>query len=125
MIDINEVLVIYEILIEEFGGIKGVRDRNLLESSIHRPFSTFDGQDLYKTPIDKAAALLESIVVNHPFLDGNKRTGYTLMRLTLLQFNMDIDASQDNKYELVIGVAEGPITFDQIKRWIEKNLNKQ
>ena len=124
MIDINEVLIIYEILIEEFGGMKGVRDRNLLESSIHRSFSTFDGQDLYKTPIDKAAALLESIVVNHPFLDGNKRTGYTLMRLTLLQFNMDIYASPDNKYELVIGVAEGRITFDQIKRWIEKNLNK-
>jgi death-on-curing protein len=52
MIDIEEVLVIHEILIEEFGGIKGVRDRNLLESSIHRPFSTFDGQDLYKTPVD-------------------------------------------------------------------------
>jgi len=124
MIDIEEVLVIHEILIEEFGGTKGVRDRNLLESSIHRPFSTFDGQDLYKTPVDKAAALLESIVVNHPFLDGNKRTGYTLMRLTLLQFDMDIDAAQDDKYELVIGVAEGRITFDQINKWIERKLKK-
>jgi death-on-curing protein len=67
---------------------------------------------------------LESIVVNHPFLDGNKRTGYTLMRLTLLQFDMDIDSTQDDKYELVIGVAEGRITFDQIKKWIEGNLKE-
>ena len=122
MIDIEEVLVIHEILIEEFGGTKGVRDRNLLESSLYRPFSTFDGQDLYKNPVDKAAALLESIVVNHPFLDGNKRTGYTLMRLTLLQFDLDIESTEDNKFELVIGVAEGRIKFDQIKKWIKRNL---
>ncbi|GIL24328.1 MAG: hypothetical protein BroJett042_28410 [Bacteroidota bacterium] len=61
MIDIVEVEKIHDILIEKFDGVKGVRDKGLLESSINRPFQTFDGQELYPHPIDKAAAIFESI----------------------------------------------------------------
>ena len=84
MIDIHDVELIHQILIEKFGGGKGIRDRKLLESALARPFQTFDKKDLYVTPIEKAAALLESILINHPFIDGNKRTGYVLMRLLLI-----------------------------------------
>ncbi|MFN9500883.1 MAG: type II toxin-antitoxin system death-on-curing family toxin, partial [Chryseotalea sp.] len=56
MIDLNEVEKIHEILIERFGGAKGIRDKGLLESSISRPFQTFDGQELYPHVFDKAAA---------------------------------------------------------------------
>lgn len=83
MIDIKEIIHIQEILIDKFGGVKGVRDLNLLESAISRPFQTFDNTDLYKSPIEKAAAIIESILINHPFIDGNKRIGYVLMRLML------------------------------------------
>ena len=76
MISLEEVLKIHNILIEKFGGSPGIRNRELLESSIGRPFSTFDSIDLYPTPIDKGAAIIESIVKNHPFIDGNKRTGF-------------------------------------------------
>jgi len=65
------VINIHEVLIEKFGGIHGIRDKKALESAISRPFMTFDQQDLYPSPIEKAAALLESVISNHPFIDGN------------------------------------------------------
>jgi death on curing protein len=67
MIDISDVEKIHNLLIDKFGGSKGVRDRGALESAIARPFATFDNTDLYPSPTDKAAAILESIVTNHPF----------------------------------------------------------
>lgn len=118
MISIDEVLQIHKILIERFGGTDGVRDRSLLDSSISRPFNTFDQQDLYPSIIDKSAAVIESIVRNHPFIDGNKRTGYTLMRLLLLTDGLDIKATEDEKYDFVISIAKGELSFDKIKSWI-------
>ena len=70
MISEKEALKIHAILIEKFGGSVGVRDKELLDSTLNRPFLTFDGKELYPTPVDKAAAILESIVKNHPFTDG-------------------------------------------------------
>lgn len=122
MIDIVEVEKIHDILIEKFGGVKGIRDKGLLESSINRPFQTFDGQELYPHPIDKAAAIFESIIANHPFIDGNKRTAYVLMRLTLKNYSIDIHSEQNDKYEFVIKAASGQVKFDQIRIWIKNNL---
>ncbi|MFY0654674.1 MAG: type II toxin-antitoxin system death-on-curing family toxin [Cyclobacteriaceae bacterium] len=121
MISEKEVQEIHAILIERFGGFDGVRDEELLDSALNRPFQTFDGKELYPTPIDKAAAILESIVKNHPFTDGNKRTGYVLARLLLLNEQLDIDAAQKQKYQFVISISTGELSFDQIKEWLEKN----
>ena len=106
MISIKEVQIIHNVLIDKFGGSRGVRDISLLESALARPFATFDNQDLYAHPIEKASAILESIAINHPFIDGNKRTGYVLMRLILLDDNLDIFVSEDKKYDMVISVAK-------------------
>ena len=95
MISLQEVEKIHQILILEFGGANGIRDKDFLDSALARPFQTFDGKELYPTPLDKAASLIESILINHPFVDGNKRTGYVLMRLLLLQNKLDILASQE------------------------------
>lgn len=76
MISIKEVLYIHDILIEKFGGSPGVRDKDLLESSIFRPFSTFDSVDLYPNAIEKAAAIIESTVKNHPFVYGKENWVY-------------------------------------------------
>lgn len=122
MIEISEVEKIHDILIERFGGAKGIRDKGILESAIGRPFQTFDGKDLYPDPVDKAAAIFESIVSNHPFVDGNKRTAYVLMRLILKRNQLDIDVDQDVKYDFVIKAAKGELTFDKIKTWIRNNL---
>jgi len=80
MISLEETLYIHQKSIEEFGGSSGVRDEGLLLAAINRPFQTFDQQELYETPADKAAAIFESLIINHPFMDGNKRTAYVLLR---------------------------------------------
>ena len=124
MISIKEVEIIHNILIDKFRGSKGIRDIGLLESALARPFATFDDNDLYPNPTEKASAILESIVINHPFIDGNKRTAYTLMRLILLENGLDIFASQESKYDLVIPASTGKCRFDEIKNCIQSNLKK-
>lgn len=118
MIKQEDVLRIHKLLIDQFGGSHGVRDESSLNSAINRPFATFDQQELYPEPVDKAAAILESIVTNHPFIDGNKRTGYVIARLLLLKSGLNIKATQEEKYEMVIAVSKGEWKFDQIKDWI-------
>jgi death on curing protein len=122
MIKVSEVEKIHDMLIDRFGGAKGIRDKGILESAIGRPFQTFDGKDLYPDPVDKAAAIFESIVSNHPFVDGNKRTAYVLLRLILKRNQLDIKVDQDVKYDFVIKAAKGELTFDKIRAWITDNL---
>lgn len=121
MINIGDAIKIHNILIERFGGTPGLRDKNLLESALLRPYQTFDKKELYSTPIEKAAAIIESIVINHPFIDGNKRFGYVAMRLLLLEADLDIIANEADKYDFVIGVARGELKFKEICKWIEEN----
>jgi len=122
MIYVQDAIHIYEVLIDKFGGSKGIRDIGLLESALSRPFQTFDQKELYSEPIEKAAALIESILINHPFVDGNKRIGYVLMRLLLLEYGLDISASQDEKYEFVINIAKGTFSFPQIVDWLKEKI---
>ena len=124
MIPFKEVELLHRILIDKFGGSHGIRDKAALESAISRPFQTFDGNDLYPSVLEKAASLIESILVNHPFIDGNKRTGYTLLRLYLIQNGLDINASQDNKYEFVIDIASGTLKYEGILSWLKSNTSK-
>ena len=122
MIPVKEVEQIHELLINTFGGSHGIRDLPALESALARPFQTFQEKELYTTVVGKAAALIESILVNHPFIDGNKRTGYVVTRLFVINSGFDINASQDEKYEFVMKIASGKIDFDQIAEWLSKHL---
>jgi len=125
MIELNDVLNIHNLLIDKFGGSKGIRDIRALESAINRPFATFDHIDLYPNPAEKAAAVLESILINHPFIDGNKRIAYVMMRLVLLDYGLDILANQDEKYKMVISASKGDMRFDEIKTWIQTHLRNK
>lgn len=73
MISVNQALEIHEILINKFGGSNGLRDSGSLESALARPFQIFGDEDLYPDLFTKTAAIGESIIINHPFIDGNKR----------------------------------------------------
>ena len=118
MIRLREVERIHEILIDKFGGTTGIRDLGSLESAINRPYQTFDQKELYPDPILKAAAIFESLISNHPFIDGNKRTAYVLMRLVLLENGLSIQAEENEKYEFVIRAAKGEIKFEEIREWL-------
>jgi death-on-curing protein len=122
MISLSEVEHIHDILIAKFGGLKGIRDSGILESAINRPYQTFDKSELYPNPEDKAAAIFESIISNHPFADGNKRTAYVLMRLILKEYQTDIQATQSEKYEFTISAAKGELSFEEIRKWIVNHL---
>ena len=125
MISVVEVEQLHKLLIDQFGGSQGIRDMAALESALSRPFQTFDNHDLYPTVIDKAASLIESILINHPFIDGNKRIGYLVLRLFLIKNGLDIFASQDNKFEFVINIASGTVKFDGIVSWLKANTKKK
>ncbi len=124
MISLKEALEIHEMLLNEFGGKAGIRDKSILEAALKRPFTGLQEQEFYPSAEEKAAAVLESIVAGHPFLDGNKRTGYVLMRLFLIQNRFDIAASEEEKYELVIGVASGKIKFEGMVAWLKSHVIK-
>ena len=109
---------IHNKLIEKYGGAKGIRDLGGLEAAVARPFQTFGGEDLYPSPIEKAASILESVIIRHPWLDGNKRTGFMLMAFILAKHRIRITASEDECYAMTITVAEGRSSAAEIGSWI-------
>jgi death-on-curing protein len=125
MICVDDVLFIHHELIKRYGGTLGVRDNSLLKSALSHPFSTYDKTDLYPTTIEKATALIESIIINHPFIDGNKRTGYFLFRAYLLEHNMDIHLSTEEKYKFVIDIASGKLKGEALVSYVQKNVVKK
>ena len=121
MISVEQSLKIHTVAIEKFGGANGVRDIGGLESALARPFQTFGGEDLYLSVFEKAAAIGESIIINHPFVDGNKRTGYLLMEALLRYEGYKIMASDEQLYNFVINIATGSLSFEEIAGWLKNN----
>lgn len=121
MIIIDEVFELHEKSILDYGGLRGLRDIGLLQSALARPFQTFGGEDLYPTIFEKAAALGESLIVNHPFIDGNKRTGMLCMTALLMVNNYTFIASSHDFYNFVINISTGSISFEEIVKWLKNN----
>ena len=119
MILLDDILKLHDKSLEMYGGGKGVRDIGLLESAIARPFQTFGGEDLYPDIFEKAGAIGESLIINHPFIDGNKRTGMLAMATLLLEHNIEINASEEDFYDTVIRISTGEIRFEQIVDWLK------
>jgi death on curing protein len=121
MITKEEVFLIHDQVVLLHGGAKGVRDMSGLESAIARPYQSFAGEDLYSTCFQRGAAIGESIIMNHPFIDGNKRTGFVLMETLLRLAGFKIVASDDELYQFVIDVSTGAKRFDEIVDWLKQN----
>jgi death on curing protein len=93
---VNDVIDLHRQVVEQSGGSFGVRDLGALESAVAQPQMTFGGEDLYPTVVDKAAALGFSLVMNHPFVDGNKRIGHAAMETFLVLNGLEIYASVED-----------------------------
>lgn len=117
----SQLLYLHERLIDRFGGPAGLRDEGALDSALARPQATFDGEDLYPTPPEKAAPLFHSLVSNHPFLDGNKRLAAISAELFLLVNGLELVAS-DEDLELVMSSARGELAVEEIAIWLEQRL---
>ena len=121
MISVQQALKIHTIAIQKFGGAFGVRDMGSLESALARPFQTFGGDDLYPSIFEKTAAIGESLIMNHPFIDENKRSGYLLMEALLRYEGYKIIASDESLYNFVIDISTGSISFEEIVEWLKNN----
>lgn len=120
-LDLEQVLVLHEDQIERNGGTSGLRDITLLESAVFRPQTTFGGFHLYESLFDKAAAIMHSIILNHPFLDGNKRTG-TICSLVFLKLNgRSLQVEQDELVEAALKTATKKWSMEDLAAWLEKN----
>ena len=105
------------------GGEDGIRDEGMLESALATPLLAFDFNDLYPTIIDKLARLSFGLVMNHPFLDGNKRIGaYTLvvgLKINKIPFSFD----DDDAIEEFFTLADGKINYDSFKNWVRSKIH--
>ena len=117
----EQVLFIHSRLVTETGGSHGVRDLGLLESAVARPRATFDGKELYPDLFIKTAALMDSLINNHPFLDGNKRTGMTAAGLFLLINGWKLTASPQDLETITLRVAMEGMEVSALATWIRKN----
>src|ERR1700730_9481474 len=115
---VAEVLAIHHLQIEEYGGAHGVRDDGLLESAIFRPQIGY-----YNNIQEEAAAIMESLANNHPFLDGNKRTAFASVHTFLLVNGYDLKVDSLSAYKLVSGaIAKGEIRFSVILNWLTTRI---
>lgn len=118
---IEQVIYIHQKGIEKFGGMYGIRDKGLLESAVARPKTTFGGKDLYKDVFAKASALGHSLLMNHPFLDGNKRTAFACMELFLQENRFLITASDDDCEKVVLEVINKVLDDKGLATWLKGN----
>jgi death-on-curing protein len=117
-----EVLALHSDQIHRYGGRPGIRDLSLLESALATPAATFGGRLLHMTIPEMAGAYLFHIVRNHPFIDGNKRTGLIAM-LTFLGLNRErLRAEPDDLAALVIGVADGRLTKAEVSVFVQQHI---
>lgn len=121
VLNVEDMIEIHESLIAIYGGLNGIRNENLLYSSIGQIHQTFAGEDLYPSLEEKTARLGYSIIRNHPFLDGNKRTGLALMLHTLLINDVELNENYINESLLFIqSLASGEKSYEEVLEWIKK-----
>lgn len=122
LLSIEEVLSLHERLIVQSGGSNGLRDRGALESAVAQPSMTFGQQDLYPGIVEKAVAMAFSLIVNHPFQDGNKRIGHAAMEVMLMMNGYEIVADDDDQERLILGVAGGTIKRPEFLDWVSGHV---
>jgi death-on-curing protein len=118
---VEQVLFIHMRLVAETGGSPGVCDLDLLASAVGRPQASFGGQDLYPTVFDKAGALLDSLMRNHPFVDGNKRVGIAAAGLFLLRNSVRLTASNAELEQFTLQVARSEASMEQMVAWLKRH----
>ncbi len=104
---LSEVLKLHDMILVQSGGAAGLRDLGALESALGQPHQTFGGEDLYPELVDKAAALGFSLIMNHPFLDGNKRIGHAALEATLMLNGFEPDVAVEDAEAEILAVAAG------------------
>ena len=113
-----QIFLLHEQLIAETGGSSGLRDEGMLDSALNAPFQTFGGEDVYPSLLQKAAHLCFGLVKNHPFVDGNKRTGAHVMLVLLALNGIELQHTQAELSDVILQLAAGTIQSSDLLNWI-------
>lgn len=119
-----EVLELHEMIIARTGGALGILDMGALESAVNQPRLTFDRTDLYPDIVSKAAALCFSLVMNHPFVDGNKRVGHAAMETFLILNGFEIVADVNEQERFILDLAAGKISRQELVAWLGDHITR-
>ena len=114
----EHILMLHSQLIEQTGGIDGVRDFNLLESAFETSFQEFGGKELYPTIQAKGTRLGYGLIKNLCMLDGNKRIGTHAMLVFFALNGSELQYTQKELYEMVLAVADGSLVYEDMFKWV-------
>lgn len=119
----RQILMLHSMLMEQSGGMKSLRDEGLLDSAIHLPLQTFEGQELYPTILEKAARLGYGLIHNHPFVDGNKRIGTHAMLVFLDINNVVVSYEDEDLIATILRVASGDMDDVGLLEWLKGHVD--
>lgn len=119
----ERVLLLHKYLVEQTGGIQGLRDEALLDSALENAYAGFGDTEFYPTKVEKGARLGYSLIANHPFVDGNKRTGMYVL-LAFLEVNgIRLRCSDQDIMQAGFAVADGSMDYEQLLNWVMEHRN--
>ena len=116
-----EVIWLHQRIVQQSGGAREIRDLNALEAAVAQPRATFDGKDLYQGLPEKAAALCYALVLNHPFVDGNKRIGHAALETFLMLNGFELNAEVADAERTFLALAAGELSRDALVGWITQH----
>ncbi|WP_449417983.1 type II toxin-antitoxin system death-on-curing family toxin [Phormidium nigroviride] len=119
-LSLDDVLRLHADQIDSFGGSQGVRDEGLLESALAQPQASFGGELLHPTIHDQAAAYFYHLAMNHPFIDGNKRTAFAAMDTFLRLNGYSLNLTDEQVYNLVMQVAQGNMNKEELTAFLKE-----
>jgi death-on-curing protein len=122
VLSLAEVLHLHRRIVESSGGSLGIRDLGALESAIAQPRMTFETHDLYPSLVEKTAALGYSLVMNHPFVDGNKRVAHAAMETMLALNGAELLAGLEEQEHLMLGLAAGQVSRNALVAWLTERV---
>lgn len=118
----DDIIFLHDELIEEYGGSDGLRDEGMLESALNTPLQTFDSKDLYPSILDKIARLSFGLVMDHPFIDGNKRIAAKVLDVGLDANGAILMATSEEMAEEFLGLASGKVDYSAFLTWVKSKL---
>ncbi|MDA1316529.1 MAG: type II toxin-antitoxin system death-on-curing family toxin [bacterium] len=123
-LSIEEIMYIHDNMIQIYGGRSDVHDFTLLHSATERSKATFNGKDLYDSLFDKASALIQSLILNHPFDDGNKRTAFTSCAGFLYLNGYELEFTKNEAIAFTLNIDDHTLSFDKISDWLKVHSKK-
>lgn len=120
----NQVLKLHDKIINEFGGIHGIRNEASLQSALANPLQTFARLDLYPSVFDKAVQLCFGIIKNHPFLDGNKRIALHSMLILISINGLKIEIAHDELIDIIFKVADGSFNSSDLLQLLKEKIKE-